>query len=157
MEDFAMTRSLTNEVVSIQTPLTPKAPNRNTLRWWAVIERGPAWLFVHLEKPSPVYRSLADQLFSQDALADSVWTLLQNSRTSRVVLELDSIGLLEDELIGELLKLGEKVQGEGGLFRICGLSKTNLTKLHSSLEAKNMPHFCSRSEAVGSRNPGLPR
>ncbi len=152
-----MTRSLTNEVVSIQTPLTQKALNRNALRWWAVIERGPAWLFVHLEKPSSVYRSLADQLFSQDALADSVWTLLQNSRTSRVVLELDSIGLLEDELIGELLKLGEKVQGEGGLFRICGLSKTNLMKLHSSREAKNMPHFCSRSEAVGSRNPGLPR
>jgi len=125
--------------------------------WQIAVERGPDWLFVRLESPSSGHHSLVDSLLSQANLADSLWKLLRESHTHRIVLELDSIDCLDDSLIAEISELGSRVQQEGGLIRISGLSKPNLLKLNACRYAAHVPHFASRSDAVGSRRPVLPR
>jgi len=116
--------------------------------WNMKVERGPEWLFVHLDSaPTGV----------DGGLSDTIWDMLRTNRSNRVVVELDSVKSLDEPLIGEIAKLGARVQKAGGLIRVCGLSADNLSKLQACRSAAHVPHFASRAEAVVARRPGHPR
>lgn len=124
--------------------------------WILRVERGPDWLFVRL-LPDP-----GESLLCGGDLVDSIWDMLQSHHANRLVLELDCVDTLDGSLLADISRLGTKVQAEGGLIRICGLSDPNLAKLRASPEAERVPHFTNREEAVGSRRseisrPGKPR
>jgi len=88
-------------------------------------------------------------------LVDSIWDMLQSHHANRLVLELDCVDTLDDSLLADISRLGTKVQAEGGMIRVCGLSEPNLMKLRACPEAEHVPYFANREEAVGSRRAGI--
>lgn len=114
--------------------------------WELVAERGPDWLFVRLESGSAQAAKGAD-------LADAIWAMIREHHASRVVLELDQIDAIDEPLIGAIAEIGTRVRREGGLIRACGLSQPNLERLEQTT-ASGVPHFGTRSEAVGTRGSG---
>ena len=102
------------------------------------VERGPDWLFVRLE---------GDTRCGQ-RLAETVLGMLRENLTNRIVLELQSVALVDDHLLSEISHLGRRVQADGGLIRVCGLSDDNLSRLKSSPAAAHVPHFKCRTEAI---------
>ena len=74
----------------------------------------------------------------------------------RVVLELDRVRSIDDTLIDALAAVGSSVRDDGGLVRVCGLSDGDLRRLRSSERGCDLPHFESRSAAVGPRSTAVP-
>lgn len=109
------------------------------------IERGPDWLFVQVGDVGGEHAG---------RLADSVWETIQEHGASRVVLELDRVKTVDESLGDAIAEIGERVRDAGGLIRICGLSPSELSRLESVPAVRAVPHFDSRSEAVGTRRCG---
>lgn len=152
--------------------------------WQLAVERGPGWLFVrpfnfsHSDDGlSPVDDGLSGQSGSKapltgDALlgaadestdapqldlAEQVWQLLEQNLTRRVVLELDQIGCLTSDLVGQLLLLQDHILAEGGVIRICGLSSMNETVLSESGLLNRFVRYDTRPDAVMGYRPPRPR
>lgn len=102
------------------------------------VERGPDWLFVRLEGGTRGDRRLAE----------TVWGMLRENLTNRIVIELESVASVDEELLSEISHLGRRIQSDGGLIRICGLSDENLSRLNSSPAAAHVPHFKCRTDAI---------
>lgn len=115
------------------------------------LERGPDWLFVHVESGRDGCSA------GRDGLADAVWEAVRESHVHRVLLELDEAGPLDDDLIATITTLGSRVRGQGGMIRICGLSGIDLRMLRARGAAAEIAHFGSRSEAVGVPRPAASR
>jgi len=109
--------------------------------WKFGIERGPDWLFVRLEA--------APGNAASPELAESIWTLLRENLTHRVVLELEDAGEVDDRLATAIGMLGDRVRRDGGLIRVCGLSEVDASRLRAFPGAGGVPHFSSRAAAVG--------
>ncbi len=119
--------------------------------WQLAVERGPGWLFVrpynHFQLDDGLSQSddelslqgiglsgeqtlaVGDTLLeiaeTEVGLAEQVWHLLEQNFTRRVVLELDQVGCVTSQLIGQLVLLQDRVLADGGVIRICGLSSAN--------------------------------
>ncbi|MCS7306271.1 MAG: STAS domain-containing protein [Thermoguttaceae bacterium] len=117
--------------------------------WELQVERGPDWLFVRIRNLEPDSSEIPD-------LADQIWTLMHQHLIYRVVLELDGIGLLRSELIGELLRLQRRIGQQGGLMRLCGLSAENRRILETCGLSDRLPIYECRRDAVLGR-PTKPR
>lgn len=115
----------------------------HTGAWSLAVERGPDWLFVRVES-DPTTTGPAS------SLADTIWGMIREHHASRVVLELDRVDAIDEPLIGAIAEVGTRVRREGGLIRACGLSQPNLDRLKLT-PATAVPHFGTRSEAVGTR------
>ena len=100
--------------------------------WTIDMERGPDWLYVRLH----VDRSCWSEV---TGLAESIWSLLRQQFTHRLVLELDELTCLPSSLMGELVRLYKRIQAHDGLMRLCGLSQTNLDALASDASAALLP------------------
>ena len=109
--------------------------------WEMDVERGPDWLFVRLRN-----FQLNDANVSE--LASSIWSLLRQHFTSRLVLELDELPILYSNIIGQLVLLHKRIHGDGGLLRVSGLSESNLECLRGSKLAGRFPNYRSREDAV---------
>jgi anti-anti-sigma factor len=119
--------------------------------WELEIERGPGWLLV---------RVCNSEVFGDEmpSLAESLWSLLQQHFTYRLVLELDRIVLLNSYLIGQLIELYRRIREQEGVLRLCGLSAYNCRVLRTCRLEDRLPVFDSRREAVlGSALPRHPR
>jgi len=116
--------------------------------WDVSVERGPEWLFLRLEtgKPGAANRPLVERLLRT----------IQANRAHRVVLELDHVDSIDDSLLDAITTVGSHVRGDGGLIRVCGLSAGNLRQLRQSAPGSELPHFESRSAAVGARCGAMP-
>lgn len=116
--------------------------------WDVSVERGPEWLFLRLEngKPGAANRPLAERLLGT----------IQANRAHRVVLELDHVDSIDDSLLDAITTVGSHVRGDGGLIRVCGLSASTLLQLRKSAPGSELPHFESRSAAVGPRCGAMP-
>lgn len=118
--------------------------------WGVAVERGPDWLFLRLQEDGG----------AQDGegrpLAERLWGMIRANRAHRVVLELDRVNAIDDTLIGVIADLESRIRDDGGFVRVCGLSETNLERLRSSGRAEGLPHFESRTEAVGPRCGAAP-
>ena len=113
------------------------------------IERGPDWLFIR-----PRGASLPGH---ESELAEQVWTLLEQCMTHRLVLELDDVGLLVSNLVGQLVLLQKRICGQGGLMRLCGLSPANQRVLSTCRLGGYLPQYHDRTEAVMGERPTKPR
>ncbi|MBS0207318.1 MAG: STAS domain-containing protein [Planctomycetes bacterium] len=109
--------------------------------WELEVERGPEWLFVHI-------RCTPEGALAVPPLADTVWQILEQHMTYRVVLECDELNLLHSMLIGELMTLNRRVAAHGGTMRLCGLSDENRIVLRHCRLDRHFPHNLDRTEAV---------
>ena len=108
--------------------------------WTMEMERGPDWLIVRLHRPTDVVTEEID-------LAATLWSLLRQHFTCRLVLELDEVPNLDDALIDQILQLRDHIEEHHGLLRLCGLSDAHQKALQSRL-AGRLPHYRDRTEAV---------
>lgn len=118
--------------------------------WDLEVERGPDWLFVRPHQPG-------DAPAESGSLAEQVWSMLEQSMTHRLVLELGEIDL-DSRLIEQLDWLHKRIQSHDGLMRICGLSLENAALLDDYGLAVHFPHYRDREDAVmGHALPIKPR
>ncbi len=109
--------------------------------WSADVERGPNWLLVRLHAP-------CEGTPECPALADGLWSLLQEHLVHRLVLEMDEVNPLHNEVLDQLLCLHERLSTEGGMLRICGLSEENRRLLQARQLDARLPAYNNRREAV---------
>lgn len=112
----------------------------------ADVERGPGWLLIKLGAPADAASEEAQPDWS--ALAESLWLLMGQHFTYRLVLECNQIALLDSTLIGQLLLLERRIRNQGGVVRLCGLSEVNQRALRQCRLESRLPHFANRNEAV---------
>ncbi len=110
-------------------------------RWALQIDRGPDWLFVRPQPP-------AGQQHLEVDLADSVYQVLEEHLTHRLVLDLEEIGLLRSWMIGQLMLLHKRIGSRGGVLRICNLSPENEETIHICQLQSQLPNYPSRLAAV---------
>ena len=108
------------------------------------VERGPDSLLVRVTDLDPSVVGTSD-------FAEHIWGLLQQHFTYRLVLELDEVGLLTSDLVGQLAELYERIERHDGLMRLCGLSPENRDVLQvCGLEGRLVLY---REEEYGPRPP----
>ncbi len=118
--------------------------------WSADVDRGPNWLFLRLHGP---HGGPAET----DVLADEVCHLLRQHMAERLVLEMNDVPLLPSTLIGQLVKLQKRLQTQGGLMRLSGMSDDNQSVLRSTRLDSRFPQYQDREAAVMGRQPCRPR
>lgn len=137
-------------------------------RWSLQVDRGPDWLFV---KPGPCSEGDAEgglaegglaieamEDHADDAsLADSIWSVVEQHFTYRVVIECDQLGRLTSSMIAQLLLLNRQIRAHGGTLRLCQLSDHNQKVLRECRIDGFFPHFSDRSQAVLGNRPMQPR
>lgn len=108
--------------------------------WNLDVQRGPDWLFVRvqLDQGAP----------NEVDFASAVWNLLQTSMLQRVVIELDELPTLHSKLIGDLVRLHQRVQSTGGLVRLSGMSDRNQQVLELASLDRRFPQYSTRQDAV---------
>ena len=116
--------------------------------WDVAVERGPDWLFLRFENGGD---GAAD-----GSLTERLLGTIRANGAHRVVLELDRVESIDDALLDAITTVGSHVRGDGGLIRVCGLSEGNLRRLRRSAPGSDLPHFESRSAAVGPRCGSMP-
>ena len=114
------------------------------------VDRGPNWLFVKV-KP------LDEDDTEIPALADQLWSLLDQAFTYRLVLEMDEVRMLPSQLIGQLVLLHKRICLRGGMMRLSGLSAGNQQVLQTCRLADRFPAYRNRVEAVMGTSPCKPR
>src|SRR5262245_6402346 len=120
--------------------------------WDMDVERGPDWIFLRLRPTA------SDQGTEDLALADRIWSVLEQSFVYRLVLELDAVDHLHSTLIAQMVLLSKRVHSHGGLMRLCGLSSVNQEVIHVCRLDGCLPNYDSRSDAVmGTHRPLQPR
>ncbi|HWC88727.1 MAG TPA: STAS domain-containing protein [Pirellulales bacterium] len=118
--------------------------------WDLEVARGPDWLIVKLH-------CLPENLWDAPPLADTLWTLLEQHFTYRLVLECHNLPLLHTMLIGQLLMLQRKITANGGMLRLCGLSAANRNVIKTCRLDTRLPYFETRVAAVLGQQPIKPR
>src|ERR1700753_1004839 len=86
--------------------------------WELDVERGPDWLFVKVH-------CAPENVWDSPPLAGTIWKLLEQHFTRRLVLECDELAVLHSTIIAELIALEKRIAGQGGVMRLCGLSDDN--------------------------------
>ena len=118
--------------------------------WKLHVDRGPDWVFVRVQPP--------DGMRSDSVpLADSIWSVLQQHFTYRLVLELDQVTFLHSHLIGQLVWLNKRIHQNGGLMRVCGLSDQNQQVIQACRLGDAFPNYGNRGDAVMGHRPHQPR
>ena len=109
--------------------------------WGVDVERGPDWLFVRLHPPAVAG-------VPSMALAEDIWSTIQQHMVHRLVLEMDDVPLLSSHLLGQLLMLHKRIHEAGGIMRLCGLNEQNEQVLRIARLDSRLPHYGHREEAV---------
>jgi len=119
--------------------------------WELEVQRGPDWLFV---RPCPGADATGDPV----EFAEQVWSLVEQSFTHRLVLELENVQFLTSHLIGQLVYLQKRLHGHDGILRISGLSDRNQEVLEICRLGGCLPCYRDRESAVmGHWQPQQPR
>ncbi len=118
--------------------------------WQIDVDRGPDWVFVRLH---PAEEAQLDDL----SMAEQVWSLLEQSFTYRLVVELDEVAILQSYLIAQLVLLAKRIHSHGGMLRLCGLSTANRQVLQLCRLSECLPSYSNRSDAVMGHLPTQPR
>jgi anti-anti-sigma regulatory factor len=109
--------------------------------WRMDLERGPDCLIIRL-RPS------ANGVIEDRELADALWRVLQQHLVNRLILEIDDVGDLQDDVLGELVKLSHQICERDGMLRICGLSERNRELLAENQLNEHVAHYACREEAM---------
>ena len=118
--------------------------------WKMDLERGPDCLIIRLR---------ADENGGVEdlELSDKLWQVLEQHLVYRLILELDDVGDLRGDVLGELVNLSRKICERDGMLRICGLSESNRQLLDASRVAQPVAHYASREAALMRYRPLQPR
>jgi anti-anti-sigma factor len=81
-------------------------------------------------------------------LADELWLLMERHFAHRLVLELDQVPTLSRHVLGELVRLHQRICERGGVMRLCGLSPRNQRVLRTCRLDDRLTPFESREDAV---------
>jgi anti-anti-sigma regulatory factor len=114
--------------------------------WALEVERGPGWLFVRLN-------SAPEGWWQAPPLAECIWSLLEQHFVYRVVLECEQLPRLTSSLVAQLQLLWRRIDGRGGVMRLCGLSTANQELLDRCGLAQRFPHYQAREDAVLANRP----
>jgi hypothetical protein len=115
--------------------------------WDFAVERGPNWLLVRAENPTV-------DAEDERSLVESLWAVMQEHLTYRLVLEFAEEQSLVPPLIRQLLELRQLAQFQHGCVRLCGMSRNERQRLRRSIYGRNLPVFRDRQDAVfGFRRP----
>ena len=109
--------------------------------WDLDVERGPDWLFIKV-------RCATENVWDSPPLADSVWKLLEQHFTYRLVLECEELTVLHSTIIAELMQLEKRIAAQHGVMRLCGLSEGNRRVLERCRLDSRLRNNCDRAEAV---------
>jgi anti-anti-sigma regulatory factor len=109
--------------------------------WSADVDRGPDCLLVRLHAPD-------HRPAEGTGLADDLWSLMKSHLVRRMVLELDEIDRLQTGVVGQLVRLHDRLDREGGLLRICGLSDQNQQVLQACRLESRLPNYHTRRDAL---------
>lgn len=118
--------------------------------WVLQVERGPDWLFVRPTTPP-------DNEYDGDSLAESVWSVVKQHFTYRVVIECDLLDGLTSGVVAQFVGLRRRLEKHGGTLRLCGLSDPSQDVLRTCQLDDLFPQFASRSQAVLAHRPTQPR
>ena len=119
--------------------------------WRLSVDRGPDWMFVRLHPT-------AEGGIDASALAERIWSVLDQNFTYRLVLELDQLEVLQSYLIAQLVMLSKRIHSHSGLLRLCGLSPVNQEVLRICRLDGCLQNYENRSSAVkGEHRPLQPR
>lgn len=125
---------------------------QTTVGWKLDVDRGPDWIFVRVEPAES-----DDHEIGEFTLAERVWSLLEQSFTYRLVLELDQVPILQSYLIAQLVLLAKRIHTHGGILRLCGLSPANREVIQLCRLEGCLQNYNSRGEAVMGSRPMQPR
>lgn len=109
--------------------------------WTLDVERGPDWLIVKLNCSSA-------ESWDSPALAERLWSLLEQHFTYRLVLDLSDVPLLSSSLLGQLVMLNRRVTRHNGVLRLCGICEQHRETLRISRLDHALPSFESTRAAV---------
>jgi len=109
--------------------------------WEIEVDRGPGWLFVHIDEPEGGMTAHGD-------LAEALWELLEQNFSRRLVVELDGLTILPSHLVGQLVMLHKRITTKGGIMRLCGLSAQCEQVLRLHRLADRLFPYRNREEAV---------
>jgi anti-anti-sigma factor len=123
---------------------------QTTSGWQMDVDRGPDWVFVRLH---PAEHGGADDY----TLAEKIWSILTQSFTYRLVLELEEVGLINSCMIAQLVLLSKRINSNGGLLRLCGLNSQNQEVVHMCRLEGCLPNYSNRGDAVMGHRPLQPR
>ena len=119
--------------------------------WDLHVERGPEWLFVRPQRVPGGHEAAP-------LLAEQVWSLLEQSLTHRVVLDMSEIHQLDSLLLEQLLWLHQQTANHDGMMRICGLDASNEQVLAEEGLDGVFGHYRDYEAAVmGDARPPQPR
>ena len=118
--------------------------------WEMEVDRGPDWLFIRLRGEEPFDTEGIE-------LSSRCFQMMEQEFVQRAVIEMDEIDLLRSHLLGELVALRKRLQDQGGMLRLSGLSDDNYEVLVSSGLTHHFPRYSSCEEAVMGYRPGKPR
>ena len=118
--------------------------------WSIDCDRGPDCLVVRLRMPQRLERANRED---RRRLASTLWNLLENHLTYRLVLECDEAPVFGSEVIGELVELRKRIADRAGMLRICGLSQENQSMLSAAAVAPQFPQYRTRREALMGDRP----
>lgn len=118
--------------------------------WNLALERGPDCLFVRLLSP-------ADDALEAPPLTETIWSLLEEHFTHRLVLEMQHVEVLSSYAIGQLVMLNRRIQAHGGMMRLCGLSEAARGSLAMVRLDGRFPNYADRWDAVMGGRPLQPR
>jgi anti-anti-sigma factor len=118
--------------------------------WSLDLERGPDWLFIRVRGPDDVRAEPTD-------LADSIWRLMDQQFTYRLVLELDDVTKLSSCFLGQLVMLHKRIHSHDGMLRLSGLTDEALDTIRACRLDHTFSRYLTREDAVMGQLPNKPR
>ncbi len=112
------------------------APN-----WQLYVDVGPEWLFFRLG-------TSARNADTSPPLAERVWSIAEDNRIYRFVIELEPQVALTSHLVGQFVLLHKRSHQSGGVMRLCGLADANYQVLKIMQLHDRFPNYPTRNDAV---------
>jgi anti-sigma B factor antagonist len=109
--------------------------------WQISTDVSPEWIFLR------VTCSGADADGSPP-IAETAWSLAEEYRVNRLVVELDASTRLTSFLIGQLILLHKRCLLNGGVVRLCGMSVEHYSVIQLMRLADRLPNYADREAAV---------
>ena len=113
--------------------------------WELVWELSQDWLLARLRCQRP---SAGDT----PPIAQRLWSLIQENKSQKVVLELDGLDILFSYTIGQLVMLQKRLWASSGTLRLCGVSERNREAIHCCRLDNHLPCYPTREDAILNRS-----
>ena len=115
-----------------------------------LVDRGPNWLFLRVERPTTTRASRG-----AIDLAEQVLELSEQHFVYRIVLEMDGVESVDAATLDGLDEVRERLAERGGALRLCGLREEVADAVGGSLRGWLCNHSTRHGAVVGDPSEGL--